>query len=107
MVTLRHFNAAGEEVYYTGTAGDPVPLCKGFLRASLRAIDDKHPSHRDYLPYRSYLRNSESFLDADTPYSLLVEVWPTNCVFEKGSKLVFEVSPALPRPWFYADCCFC
>jgi len=28
-VTLRHLDPAGEEVLYTGTAGDPVPLCKG------------------------------------------------------------------------------
>jgi hypothetical protein len=28
-VTLRHFDPTGAEVFYTGTAGDPVPLCKG------------------------------------------------------------------------------
>lgn len=28
-VTLRHLDPAGAEVFYTGTAGDPVPLCKG------------------------------------------------------------------------------
>lgn len=28
-VTLRHFDPTGHEVFYTGTAGDPVPLCKG------------------------------------------------------------------------------
>lgn len=28
-VTLRHLDKDGKEIYYTGTAGDPVPLCKG------------------------------------------------------------------------------
>jgi hypothetical protein len=28
-LTLRHLDANGREIYYTGTAGDPVPLCKG------------------------------------------------------------------------------
>lgn len=28
-LTLRHLDAKGKEIFYTGTAGDPVPLCKG------------------------------------------------------------------------------
>ena len=28
-VTLRHLDAEGKEIFYTGTAGDPVPLAKG------------------------------------------------------------------------------
>lgn len=28
-LTLRHLDAQGKEIFYTGTAGDPVPLCKG------------------------------------------------------------------------------
>lgn len=111
MVTLRHFDASGQEVYYTGnnhlglhvktsfgndvwltgTAGDNVPLCKGFLRASLRKIDTSNPRHRDYLPYRRYSSEDEELLEADKPYDLLVEVWPTSVVVSKGGRLVFEV----------------
>ena len=41
-VTLRHISSKGKEVYYTGTAGDPVPLCKGWLRVSLRKVNKEH-----------------------------------------------------------------
>lgn len=34
-VTLRHLDGQGKEIFYTGTAGDPVPLCKGELRVEL------------------------------------------------------------------------
>ena len=30
-VTLRHISVQGKEVFYTGTAGNPVPLCKGWV----------------------------------------------------------------------------
>ena len=53
-VTLRHISPSGKEVYYTGTAGDAIPLCKGWLRASLRAVNERHYKHRSYLPYRDY-----------------------------------------------------
>jgi len=38
-LTLRHLDAEGKEIFYTGTAGDPVPLCKGecLRRSSLLA----------------------------------------------------------------------
>ncbi|KAM5347518.1 hypothetical protein ACJ41O_010523 [Fusarium nematophilum] len=39
-VTLRYISPSGQEVHYTGTAGDPIPLCKGWLRVS---------EHRNYV----------------------------------------------------------
>ncbi|KDE07386.1 hypothetical protein MVLG_02426 [Microbotryum lychnidis-dioicae p1A1 Lamole] len=90
--TLRHFDANGKQIFYTGTAGDPVPLCKGWLRASLRAIDEKSPRHRDWLPHRNYSSKDVSLLEADKPYNLLVEIWPTAVVLSPGSSLVFEVA---------------
>ena len=53
-VTLRHVDPTGQEIFYTGTIGDPVPVCKGWLRVSLRAVCESHPRHRSYLPYREY-----------------------------------------------------
>ncbi|GAA5875152.1 hypothetical protein JCM8547_005537 [Rhodosporidiobolus lusitaniae] len=91
-VTLRHFDADGKEIFYTGTAGDPVPLVKGWLRASLRAVDTTSPRHRSYLPHRNYRRTEVSYLEPDTPYNLLVEIWPTAVVVEKGSSIVLEVA---------------
>jgi hypothetical protein len=39
-LTLRHLDANGREIYYTGTAGDPVPLCKGQYKSS-----EFYPTH--------------------------------------------------------------
>ncbi|KAJ9094994.1 hypothetical protein QFC21_005787 [Naganishia friedmannii] len=91
-VTLRHLDAAGKEIFYTGTAGDPVPLAKGWLRASLRAINDKSPRHREWLPHRDYESKDVSFLEPEQKYDLLVEIWPTQVVVEEGGKIVLEVA---------------
>ena len=91
-VTLRHIGPSGKEVYYTGTAGDPVPLCKGWLRASLRKVNDKHYKHREYLPYRDYFSTDVLPVLPGEVYPLDIEVWPTCTLMEKGAKLVFEVS---------------
>ncbi|KAI6824315.1 alpha/beta-hydrolase [Hortaea werneckii] len=91
-VTLRHISPEGKEVFYTGTAGDPVPLTKGWLRVSLRKIEDAHPKHREWLPHREYRSTDVQEVKPDTVYDVDVEVWPTNVVVERGGKLVFEVS---------------
>jgi predicted acyl esterase len=91
-VTLRHIAASGKELYYTGTAGDPVPLCKGWLRVSLRKVNDSHHKHRTYLPYRDYFSTDVLPVLPGEVYPVEVEVWPTNVVLEAGAKLVFEVS---------------
>ncbi|KAL3428856.1 Alpha/Beta hydrolase protein [Aspergillus tetrazonus] len=53
-VTLRYISPSGEEVHYTGTAGDPVSLTKGWLRVSMRKVNAQHQRHQEYLPYRDY-----------------------------------------------------
>ncbi|KAL1891089.1 hypothetical protein Sste5346_007915 [Sporothrix stenoceras] len=91
-VTLRHLGPDGKEIFYTGTAGDPVPLTKGWLRVSLRKVDTDNYRHRDYLPHRNYTsRDVQSVIQGEA-YGVDVEVWPTNVVVEKGGRLVFEVS---------------
>lgn len=91
-VTLRHLDAGGKEIFYTGTAGDPVPLCKGWLRTSLRRVHDEHPSHKPWLPHREYLSTDVQPVEPGEVYEVDVEIWPTNVVVEKGSRLVFELS---------------
>jgi predicted acyl esterase len=90
-LTLRHILPEGE-VFYTGTAGDPVPLCKGWLRVSLRKVNTSHRRHRDYLPHRDYLRSDVLPVLPGEVYPVDVEIWPTNVVLESGSRLVLEVS---------------
>jgi len=91
-LTLRHLSPEGKEIFYTGTAGDPVPLTKGWLRTSLRKVHADHPRHRDYLPHREYLSTDVQAVEADTVYEVDVEIWPTNVVVEQGARLVLEVS---------------
>lgn len=91
-VTLRYIDPSGQEVFYTGTAGDAIPLCKGWLRVSNRAVHAEHPKHREWLPHREYLSTDVLPVVADEVYAVDVEVWPTNVVVEKGGRLVFEVS---------------
>ncbi|CAM1508472.1 Fc.00g053200.m01.CDS01 [Cosmosporella sp. VM-42] len=91
-VTLRHIDPAGKEVMYTGTVGDPVPLCKGWLRVSNRKVHVEHPKHRDYLPHREYFAADVQPVNAGEVYSVDVEIWPTNVIVDRGGKLVLEVS---------------
>jgi predicted acyl esterase len=91
-VTLRHISPAGKEVFYTGTAGDPVPLCKGWLRVSMRKVNEKHARHREYLPHRDYCSSDVLPVLPGEVYPVDVEVWPTNVVVEKGGRIVLEVS---------------
>lgn len=91
-VTMRHIGAGGKEVHYTGTAGDPVPLCKGWLRVSNRKVNTEHVRHRDHLPYRDYFRCSVLPVLPGEIYPVDIEIWPTNVVLEPGAKLVFEVA---------------
>lgn len=91
-VTLRHISPEGKEVFYTGTAGDNVPLCKGWLRVSMRKVNNEHYKHREWLPYRDYYSTDVLPVLPGEVYPVDVEVWPTNVVLEPGAKLIFEVS---------------
>ncbi|KAM0558073.1 hypothetical protein ACHAPJ_005240 [Fusarium lateritium] len=91
-ITLRHISAQGKEIHYTGTAGDPVPLTKGWLRVSLRRVNTSHPKHREYLPWREYLSTDVQPVIVGEQYEVDVEVWPTNVVLEAGAKLILEVA---------------
>lgn len=93
-LTIRHISPAGNEVFYTGTAGDPVPVTKGWLRVSMRATDPKHPLHRPYLPYRHYRSSDVQPVKVGEVYAVDVEIWPTNVVVSEGGKLIFEISGA-------------
>lgn len=91
-ITLRHISAKGSEIFYTGTAGDPVPLTKGWLRVSLRKVDAEHHKHRAYLPWRQYTSTDVLPVIVGEIYAVDVEVWPTSVVVEPGARLVLEVA---------------
>ena len=91
-ITLRHLDSADQEIFYTGTIGDPVPVCKGWLRVSLRGVCESHPRHRAYLPYRGYLSTDVQPVTPGEVYAVDIELWPTNVVVEEGGRLLLEVS---------------
>ncbi|KAM3071817.1 hypothetical protein ACMFMG_009674 [Clarireedia jacksonii] len=91
-LTVRYLSPDGKEVYYTGTAGDPVPLTKGWLRVSLRKVATDHPRHQPYQPYREYRSTDVQEVKPDIAYEADVEIWPTNVVAEKGGRIVLEVA---------------
>lgn len=91
-ISLRHLAPSGEEINYTGSSGDPVPVTKGWLRVSLRKTNPQHPRHRSWLPYRDFYSTDVLPVIPNEVYSVDVELWPTNVVVESGGRLVLEVS---------------
>ncbi|SNX82162.1 related to hydrolase, CocE/NonD family [Melanopsichium pennsylvanicum] len=90
-VTLRHLDAEGKEIHYTGTTGDPCPVVKGWLRASVRKVDQTKSS--ELLPHRNYLSTEVAPIEHDKVYALDVEIWPTNTVITRNHTLQLEVGP--------------
>ncbi|KAK4556987.1 hypothetical protein LTR86_005968 [Recurvomyces mirabilis] len=91
-VTLRHSDPRGKEILYTGTVGDPVPITKGWLRCSLRAVKTTSPKHTFWHPHREYCSGDYAPLVAGKVYEVDVEIWPTNVVMQPGDRLILEVS---------------
>lgn len=91
-LTIRHLDPSGHQVFYTGTAGDPVPVCKGWLRVSNRKVHEENPKHKPWLPYREYFSTDVLPSKPGEVYAVDVELWPTNVVVDKGGRLVFEVA---------------
>ncbi|OJJ32251.1 hypothetical protein ASPWEDRAFT_116865 [Aspergillus wentii DTO 134E9] len=90
-LSLRHIASSGEEVFYTGTTGEPAPVTKGSLRVSLRRTNHQHPWHRPWLPHRDYLSTDVLPVIPNEVYTVDVELWPTNVVVQRGERLVLDV----------------
>ncbi|OJJ78033.1 hypothetical protein ASPBRDRAFT_142373 [Aspergillus brasiliensis CBS 101740] len=90
-LSLRHLSSTGDEVFYTGTAGDPAPVTKGFLRVSLRKTNPQHPHHRPWLPHRDYYSTDVLPVIPNEVYTVDVELWPTNVVVQQGERLVLDI----------------
>ena len=88
-LTLRHFDADGNEIMETGQQGTPVPVAKGWLRVSHRELDPELS-----LPYRPYHKHKRRlFLKPGEIVQVQVEIWPTSMVFKKGHQLRLDVQP--------------
>ncbi len=91
-LTLRHFGANDREIYYTGITGEPVPLCKGWQRLSLRKVNKEHHRHREWLPHRDYFSSDVLPVIPGEVYPVDIEIWATNVVAQKGDRFVLEVA---------------
>jgi uncharacterized protein len=88
-LTLRNFDADGNEVLETGQQGAPVPVAKGWLRVSHRELDPELT-----LPYRPYHKHTRRlFLKPGEVVRVEVEIWPTSMVFKKGHRIRLDVQP--------------
>ena len=88
-LTLRHFDADGNEIMETGQQGTPVPVAKGWLRASHRELDPELS-----LPYRPYHKHTRRlFLKPGEIVKVDVEIWPTSMTFKKGHRIQLDVQP--------------
>ena len=88
-LTLRHFDAGGNEIMETGQQGAPVPVAKGWLRVSHRELDPELS-----LPYRPYHKHTRrQYLTPGEIVKVDVEIWPTSMVFKKGHRLRLDVQP--------------
>lgn len=90
-LSLRHLSSSSDEVFYTGTTGEPAPVTKGFLRVSLRRTNPLHPWHRPWLPHREYLSTDALPVVPNEVYTVDVEMWPTNVIVQRGERLVLDV----------------
>jgi len=88
-LTLRNIGPDGSEIMETGQQGTPVPVAKGWLRASHRELDAELS-----LPYRPYHRHTRrQYLKPGEIVKVDVEIWPTSMVFKKGHRIRLDVQP--------------
>jgi putative CocE/NonD family hydrolase len=88
-LTLRNIDADGKEVLEIGQQGTPVPVAKGWLRASHRELDPKLS-----LPYRPYHKHTRRrYLKPGEIVQVQVEIWPTSMVFKRGHRIRLDVQP--------------
>jgi predicted acyl esterase len=88
-LTLRNIDPEGNEVLETGQQGTPVPVAKGWLRASHRELDPELT-----LPYRPYHAHQRRlYLKPGEIVETQVEIWPTSMVFRKGHRIRLDVQP--------------
>jgi putative CocE/NonD family hydrolase len=88
MVSLRHFDASGEEVVYPGALPPDVAAAYGWLRVSHRKLDPARS-----LPYRPYLAHDEiQKLSPGEIVPVEIEIWPTCIVLQPGHRLELVVS---------------
>ena len=86
---LRNIDTDGNDVFELGQQSQPVPVAKGWLRASHAKLDPEFS-----LPYRPYHAHDErQWLKPGVPVRVEVEIWATSMVFKKGHRIRLDIQP--------------
>src|SRR5262249_27685256 len=102
--TLRNIDRDGNDVFERGQQSQPVPVAKGWLRASHRETDPE--LDLPFRPYHAHLRRQ--LLKPRETVRLEVEIWPTSMVFRKGHRIRLDIQPrdgvgSVPYTHYSAD----
>jgi uncharacterized protein len=87
--TIRNIGPGGEDVFELGQQSQPVPVAKGWLRASHRKQDERLST--PWRPVHAHLERE--WLKQGEVVRLEVEIWPTSMVFRKGHRIRLDVQP--------------
>jgi predicted acyl esterase len=102
--TIRNIAPDGEDVFERGQQSQPVPVAKGWLRASHRKLDASLS-----LPHRPYHTHEDrQWLKAGEVVRVDVEIWPTCMVFKKSHRIRLDIQPrdgvgSIPYTHYGAD----
>jgi hypothetical protein len=102
--TLRNIAPDGQDVFELGQQSQPVPVAKGWLRASHRVLDERLST--PYRPYHAHLKRE--WLKPREVVRLDVEIWPTCMVFRKGHRIRLDIQArdgagSIPYTHYSAD----
>lgn len=88
-VEVRDFDEKGRETRFAYVIpGCPdEPVTRGWLRASLRALDPERSKPRQ--PFYSFKRNE--WLTPRVPVPVDIEIWPTGMLFKAGHRIALTV----------------
>jgi predicted acyl esterase len=87
--TLRNIAPDGQDVFELGQQSQPVPVAKGWLRASHRKLDPA--LSQLFRPY--HVHTARDWLKPGEPVRVEVEIWPTCMVFKRGHHIRLDVQP--------------
>ncbi|HWA36685.1 MAG TPA: CocE/NonD family hydrolase [Burkholderiales bacterium] len=102
--TIRNIGPDGKDLFEVGPNHQPVPVTKGWLRASHRKLDPE--KSKPYRPYHAH--DERKWLKPGEVVECRVEIWPTCMVFKKGHRLRLDIQPrdgvgSAPHTHYHAD----
>src|SRR5436309_7371531 len=102
--TIRNIDPDGKDVFEQGQQSQPVPVAKGWLRASHRKKDDA--LSKPWRPYHAHLERE--WLKPGEAVQMEIEIWPTSMIFKKGHRIRLDIQPrdglgSVPYTHYSAD----